>query len=188
MLCRFEFVSDFELVSGRFHLRIFMKLPQNPWPWAIVLTFVLFISGTIGLVVMACSQKVDLVSANYYEQELKFQGQLERMKRTSELGSQAAVTYVAAKESITISLPPDHARQDVRGQIQLYRPAEAGLDRQMEFQPDGHGIQSLDTRGLKPGLWKIRVSWTVGKQDYFIDQKIVIGSRPGSATDLIYAN
>ena len=156
-----------------------MKYPRNPWPWAIVLTFVLFISGTIGLVVMACSQKVDLVSANYYEQELKFQGQLERMKRATELGPQAAVTYVAAKESITISLPPEQVRQEVRGQIQLYRPAEAGLDRKMELQPDSHGTQSLDARGLKPGLWKIRVSWTAGKQDYFIDQKVVIASRPG---------
>ena len=39
-------------------------------------------------------------------------------------------------------------------------------------------MQSLDASALKPGLWKIRVSWTVGQQDYFIDQKIVI---PGKA-------
>jgi hypothetical protein len=50
-----------------------MKSNRNLWPWAIVLTFVLFISGTVSLVVMACSQKVELVSQNYYEQELQFQ-------------------------------------------------------------------------------------------------------------------
>ncbi len=151
-----------------------MKLPSNPWPWAIILTFVVFISGTVGLVVMACSQKVDLVSANYYEQELKFQGQLERMKRTAQLGAQAAVSYDAAQKRITIALPPEQARHELRGQIQLYRPAQANLDRQLTLQPDAGGVQSLDASALKPGLWKIRVSWTVGQQDYFIDQKIVI--------------
>ena len=155
-----------------------MKSSYNPWPWAIILTFVIFISGTVGLVVMACSQKVDLVSANYYEQELKFQGQLDRMKRTSQLGAQAGVSYDAAQKRITISLPPEQARQEVRGQIQLYRPAQASLDRQLALQPDASGMQSLDASALKPGLWKIRVSWTVGQQDYFIDQKIVI---PGKA-------
>ena len=158
--------------------KIPVKSSCNPWPWAIILTFVIFISGTVGLVVMACSQKVDLVSANYYEQELKFQGQLDRMKRTSQLGAQAGVSYDAAQKRITISLPPAQARQEVRGQIQLYRPAQASLDRQLTLQPDASGMQSLDASALKPGLWKIRVSWTVGQQDYFIDQKIVI---PGKA-------
>jgi nitrogen fixation protein FixH len=155
-----------------------MELPHNPWPWAIVLTFVVFISGTVGLIVMACSQKVDLVSANYYEQELKFQGQLERLKRTSQLGAEAVVTYDAAHACIMISLPPEQARHDLHGQIQLYRPAQADLDRQMKLQLDAHGFQSLDASGLKPGLWRIRVSWTAGQQDYFIDQKVVIPGKP----------
>ena len=28
---------------------------------------------------------------------------------------------------------------------------------------------------LRPGLWEVRVSWTVGQEDYFIDQRLVIG-------------
>ena len=42
-----------------------MKLKSNPWPFAIILTFIIFLAGTIGLVVMACTRKVDLVSSNY---------------------------------------------------------------------------------------------------------------------------
>ena len=45
---------------------------------------------------MACSQKVDLVSPDYYEQELKFQGQIDRVERTRRAASQAAVAYDAA--------------------------------------------------------------------------------------------
>ena len=56
----------------------------------------LFIAGTAGLIVMACSQKTDLVSADYYEKELKFQGQIDRVERTRRAASQASVAYDAA--------------------------------------------------------------------------------------------
>ena len=156
-----------------------MKLSHNPWPWAIVLTFVLFISGTVGLVVMACSQKVELVSPNYYEQELKFQGQLDRLNRTSRLAVPNVVNYDAAQRRLTITLPPEQARRAVRGRIQLYRPSESGLDRQLELRPDRSGLQAIDASALTPGLWKVRVSWTVDRQDFFVEQKLVLGPKPG---------
>jgi hypothetical protein len=30
---------------------------------------------------------------------------------------------------------------------------------------------------MAPGLWKVRVSWTVEKQDYYLDQKVVVGGK-----------
>ena len=47
-------------------------------------------------------------------------------------------------------------------------------DRQFELQPGRDGVQNLDAAHLRPGLWEVRVSWTVGGQDYFIDQRVVI--------------
>ena len=73
-----------------------MKTSRNLWPLGIIVTFALFFAGTVGLVVMACSQKVDLVSADYYEQELKFQGRIDRVERTRHAATQAAVAYDAA--------------------------------------------------------------------------------------------
>ena len=32
----------------------------------------------------------------------------------------------------------------------------------------------LDTKPLRPGLWKVRVQWTVGGEDYYLDQIVVI--------------
>ena len=43
-----------------------MKNSRNLWPLGIIVTFSLFFAGTVSLVVMACSQKTDLVSADYY--------------------------------------------------------------------------------------------------------------------------
>jgi nitrogen fixation protein FixH len=155
-----------------------MKPSRNLWPLGIILTFALFFAGTVGLIVMAFSQKVDLVSADYYEQELKFQGRIDRVERTRRAATQAAVAYDAARRCITVSLPAEQARHGVTGRIELYRPSAAGLDRAVELAPDAQGVQRLDAAGLAPGLWKVRVSWTVEKQDYFLDQKVVVGAKP----------
>lgn len=154
-----------------------MKAPRNLWPLGIIITFGFFISGTVGLIVMACSQNVDLVSADYYEKELKFQGQIDRVERTRRMTSQTSVAYDVAGNCITVSLPPNQAGREAIGRIELYRPSAAGLDRAVKFEPDAHGIQRLDAASLAPGLWKVRVSWTVGDQDYFLDQKVVVLSK-----------
>ena len=154
-----------------------MTAKRNLWPLGIILTLVVFFAGTVGLIVMACSQRVDLVSPDYYERELKFQGQIDRVERTHRAPSQATVAYDAAGKCITVSLPTDQAGREVTGHIELYRPSAAGMDRAVDLHPDANGVQRLDAAHLAPGLWKVRVSWTVGDQDYFLDQKVVVGSK-----------
>ncbi|HEV2395024.1 MAG TPA: FixH family protein [Verrucomicrobiae bacterium] len=154
-----------------------MTPPKNLWPVAIILTFTLFISGTVGLLVMACSQKEDLVSSNYYEQELKFQGQLDRLNRAGKLSAQLTVTFDRARQGIAIALPADQARQPVSGRIQLYRPSSADLDQDLELKPDAAGLQFLDARRLRSGLWKVRISWSAGGQDFFTEQKVVVTAK-----------
>jgi hypothetical protein len=154
-----------------------MKTSRNLWPVGIIVTFALFFAGTVGLVVMACSQKVDLVSADYYEQELKFQGRIDRVERTQRSASHAAIRYDAATRYIMVSLPPEQARLAVWGSIELYRPSAAGMDRAVRFAPDAHGTQRLDARGLAPGLWRVRVTWTAEKENYYFEQKVVVGAK-----------
>jgi nitrogen fixation protein FixH len=152
-----------------------MTSKRNLWPLGVILAFALFIPATAGLIVLACTHKEDLVNASYYEQEIKFQGQLDRLSRTRELGAQSSVTYDTGAKHIRISLPAEHARQHATGLIQLYRPSEAGLDRQLPLLLDATGSQLLAAAALRPGLWKVRVSWTAGGMEYALDEKVVIG-------------
>jgi len=151
-----------------------MKPTRNLWPFGILSAFALFIAGTAGLIVLACSHKVDLVSADYYEQEIRFQSQLDRLDRTHKLEQQACVSYDASAQRITISVPVQQAVHSISGQVQLYRPSAAGLDRHVKLAPDSRGFQSVDAAKLLPGLWKVRVLWTVENKEYFIDQSVIV--------------
>jgi hypothetical protein len=143
---------------------------RNLWPYGIILTFILFISATVGLVVMACAQKADLVSPDYYEQEIRFQSHLDRTARTETLG--ALVSYRPDIRKVWIELPKSMTSEKPVGQISLYRPSAAGLDRHIPFEPDAQGIQVLDASALAPGFWKVRVAWTSAGQDYFLERSI----------------
>lgn len=152
--------------------------PQRSlWPYGIIAAFAIFITGTTGLIVLACTHRIDLVSADYYEQEIKFQNHLDQIRRTKGLDVAGMVAYDAVRQQITISLPIDQIRQTFSGRVQLYRPSAAALDRQVALAPNSSGIQIVEAKDLRPGLWKVRVSWSIGDNDYFMDQKIVIGSQ-----------
>lgn len=151
-----------------------MKPHPNPWPFGIILAFVLFIAGTAGLVVLACSQRSDLVRADYYDQEVRYQEQLDRMARTRQAAPSTRATYDPVRRCITVVLPADQARAVTQGHIHLYRPSAAHLDRQITLELDATGQQRLDARDLLPGLWKVRVSWQIDRQEFFYEQRLVL--------------
>ena len=150
----------------------------NPWPAAIIITFVVFFAGTVGLVVLAAHQRVDLVSNDYYEQEIRYQQRLDQVSRTSVVRSQVRVSYDPVARAIRITLPAAHAQGRAVGRVHLYRPSEAGLDRDARLELDPQGVQSVNADKLLPGLWKVRVQWKVDGQDYFVDERVIIPSVP----------
>ena len=119
----------------------------------------------------------DLVAADYYEQEVRYQGQIDRVQRAQQRAELASVAYNSTSKQITISLPTDAPLTNVTGTITLYRPSAIGQDRTFKFEPGANGVQILDASGLLTGLWKVRVSWTMGQEDYFLDQKVVIPAK-----------
>jgi nitrogen fixation protein FixH len=151
-------------------------IKRNPWPIAITAYFIVFFSGLVIFIVFATRQHVDLVRADYYEQEIRFQQQWERLNRTGQMSDPAAVAYDPNGEMITIHVPQARLGP-VSGQIHFYRPSDARLDRQIPFAPGVDGTQRVDARLLRSGLWKVRVQWMANGQEYYLDHAVVIRAR-----------
>jgi len=157
----------------------FMKTDSSHWdlwPVSIIAFFSVAILGCGTFIAFCSRHPADLISSNYYEEEVRYQGQIDRLQHTQQRAQFASVTYDATTKLITISLPPDQSRAKPSGQIQLYRPSAMNLDRQLKLELNPNGVQTLDAAALLPGLWKVRVSWALDNRDYFIDQKLVIPS------------
>ncbi len=146
---------------------------RNPWPIAITGFFVVAILFIVTFIAFAMRQREDLVSADYYEREVRYQSRLDSMNRSQALAAQTVVTFEPAQQVIVITLPPAQT-QGATGNIHLYRPSDARLDRNVPLALDAAGIQRLDAKDLRDGLWKVRLKWNVGGKEYFVDQPVIV--------------
>lgn len=148
---------------------------RNPWPIAITGFFIVAIIFIATFITFAVRQREDLVSVDYYEREVRYQSQLDSMNRSQSLATQSVVTFEPKLQTIVITLPVART-QGATGNIHLYRPSDARLDRDLPLTLNAVGVQQLDTKTLSDGLWKVRVKWSVNGQDYFLDQPVIVTS------------
>jgi len=148
---------------------------KNLWPIGIVSSLVLFFLGTVALVVIAGSHPNDLVSSNYYYDEVRFQKQIESVARARSLETGAQVVYDRITREIRLSVPPRSLEPSAHGQIYLYRPSSAGLDRRVELKLDASGAQRINASEIHAGLWRVKVSWTDAGGEYFFERQLVVG-------------
>ena len=154
------------------------KPARNFWPYAIIGWFVIFASALAAWTTVALRQKIDLVRPDYYEEEVRFQGQLDRLNRTAAIVSEVAIHYEASKREVTLLLPAAHRSPRPAGQIHFYRPSNASLDFDVPLAVDAAGLQPIRADALLGGLWKVRVQWNAAEHDYFFEQVIVV-NEPG---------
>ncbi|GAB3313119.1 hypothetical protein GCM10027511_24160 [Hymenobacter humi] len=148
---------------------------RNIWPYAIVATFVLFAAYIGYMVQRAMRTNVDLVSADYYQQELAHQQRMESVARTAALPAPVQVRYEGAAQRLTVQIPASLAGQKVQGTLHFFRPSDQKLDFKLPFTPAGDSAQQLlSTSKLQPGLWRLRLDFTAGDQQYFLEKELTI--------------
>ena len=148
---------------------------RNPWPIAITGFFIIAIIFIATFIAFAVRQREDLVSADYYEREVRYQSQLDSMNRSQSFAAQSVVTFEPQMQTIVITLPVAQT-QGATGNSHLYRPSDARMDRELPLALTEDGTQRLDAKKLADGLWKVRVKWNANGQDYFLDQPVIVTS------------
>lgn len=157
-----------------------MKTKRNFWPVGIILLLLAFAGGITTLVVIASSSNAELVSDNYYEQAIQYQQRIDGTMRAHEAG--ASVRYDAETKRVVLSLGRGGITSDSPPRLELYRPNAADLDQTLPLVSNADGDQIADAKGLQPGLWKIRASWAVNGQAFWLEGNLT--NRDGMTTKL----
>lgn len=143
------------------------------WPYAIIVVFLLF-AGYIGYMVQqAMRTTVDLVSPDYYKQELVYQQRLESVARTAALPAPVELRHEVDAHRLTLQLPEALAAQSAQGELHFFRPSNQQLDFTLPMQLVA-GQQQLSTARMQPGYWRIRLDFTAGGQAYFLEKTLVL--------------
>ncbi|MGZ8939585.1 MAG: FixH family protein, partial [Limisphaerales bacterium] len=88
-------------------------MKRNYWPHAIIAYFVIFITGVATWVTFAMRHNDQLVRTDYYEHEIKYQNQIDRLARTA--AGVAVIQYDRNIQAILVGLPTNINPQAVTG-------------------------------------------------------------------------
>lgn len=140
----------------------------------ILITIILFVSFIIGLVVFAVSlDDIQLVSENYYEKEILYQDEINKMQNVQTHYGKV-IWFNDAEQNLTLSFQSNTLEGVPEGQIQLFRPSDSRKDLQMAIQTNAEFHQNINTAHLDKGLWKVKIDWSHSGKDFFEEQSIII--------------
>lgn len=142
------------------------------WGHGIVLSFIIFGAGLAVSLYIAFSNRIELVSDDYYERGLSYQRQMQRMADAAGLDS--AVSAVMSDGMLVVTVPRSDTVAVVSGILRLFRPSDGRRDVIVPIALDGTGRQRIPVAALEPGLWRLKVDWTEGGKAYYHEQPVVI--------------
>jgi len=140
------------------------------WGKGIVISFVLF-AVFIGVLVTVCvKQDVNLVSKNYYTDELAYQQQIERINNTSQLQEKPDIHVVNG----VIEVKFNQFNVMDKGEIKLFRPSDVRLDKQFTLQSAGDTSQQFDVSSLPGGMYRLKMLWSMNGKEYYVENMITL--------------
>lgn len=141
------------------------------WGYKILIVYVAFVLGIVFMVYKSSVQTNDLVTADYYAKELKYQDKIDEVKRTSALT--APVECGISNNELTIQFPKDFAGKQLAGEAVLYCPSDEKKDMKKQFSVKDAPLQMQIPAGNK-GLYELHLSWQDGGVTYYFEKKITI--------------
>ncbi len=140
------------------------------WGKWIVVSFVLFAMFIGTLVTVCVRQDINLVSKNYYADELAYQQQIERINNTSRLEEKPDISI--SNGVIEIKFNQFNAMD--KGEIKLFRPSDVRLDKQFALQVSEQTQQQFDVSTLPGGMYRVKMLWSMNGKEYYIEDMITL--------------
>ena len=142
------------------------------WGNKLLLVFAIFGGGMSYMVYRCMQTPVDLVSKDYYKEELAYQQVIDGTRHANALSAQPRLS--ATKAGLHLQLPAEMKQKTLTGLIRFYCPADAARDRDIPLTPDAGGSQDIPKEFLASGQYTVSVSWNTDGTNYFSQQSLSI--------------
>ncbi len=139
------------------------------WGNKILIIYATFIAGILFMVFKSSTQKMDLVTTDYYAKELKYQQIIDESSRANALSEE--LQYQINDNTITIRFPKDFSAKKITGTINLYCPFDKTKDITQNFS-------LLDTTLIitttNKGQHELHINCRADGVTYYFEKKIFI--------------
>lgn len=136
----------------------------------IAIIYTLFAVGMASMLVMSMQFDHELVTENYYENELKYQGKKDAFGNMGEAPFQVLISKAGNDIHVQFEgLSPGHPPV---GNLSLYKPDRAEYDEEHTLSLDDEGRMRVTPRAAQ-GRYKVSLRFEVDGVDYYVQKEIV---------------
>lgn len=135
------------------------------WGHKIIIVFIIFAAGIITLVTKSMRTKIDMVTKDYYGEELKYQDVIDGKQNARSLSAPVLIAQQA--EGIAVTFPRELHGSTLTGNIKFYRPSDEAMDIEMPLLLNDEGKQLINRQLFSKGNYQVKVQWqSKGKPFY----------------------
>ncbi|MBK8722290.1 MAG: FixH family protein [Saprospiraceae bacterium] len=142
------------------------------WGKGITLVIILFIITMLGMVYVASKQTNEMVEANYYDKELKYQNLIDASKNLNTVTSDSIL--VQMNDKIEINIPQTLIANFSNGILELLSNDTGKKDVNFNFTPDQNGKYAVAKSNISSGYYKAKIKWESNAKVYYREQNIII--------------
>lgn len=139
------------------------------WGYKIAFVYLAFVGGISFLVIKATNQKFDLVTKDYYGEELKYQQVIDEAANTAKLSSPIIVSK--QNGSLIVHFPEEMKGKKKQIDFYLYYPANASKDFRKTMDSYQQDITQSLPRNIS-GQYELKLTWSTDSSKYYYEQKI----------------
>jgi len=147
-----------------------MNFKMN-WGKGLIGVFCLFALGMGTLAYKASSTKLDLVSNEYYKDELRYQDKIDGMNNASKISD---ITITQDETTVTLQLPAELKGSKIEGEIFFYCPNEEANDAKFPIKADTSGRQVIAKKDLKKTHYQVKVTYKTEKNSYYSQNELIV--------------
>lgn len=140
------------------------------WGKGIVIAFLLFATFLAVMVTIMMRQDVDLVSSQYYKEDLAFQQQYERKQNVEALKRKPEITF-DQNQFLKVNFHSANRIED--GVLTLFRPSQDELDQNFTLRATADSVQMFQVAALERGVYRAKMKWKMQGMEYYMEQILV---------------
>lgn len=140
------------------------------WGHKITLAFTAFVVFMFVMVYKSMKTDFQLVTKEYYKDELAYQQVIDGTNRANKLSS--SVEVIQAKDELIIQLPTEMKGKTISGNIWLYCSSDDKKDRKLDLTVNENGRQVISSKNMLPANYLLKVTWKADELNYYNEQLI----------------
>lgn len=139
------------------------------WGAKIAILYSSFVVMMITLVIASTHQKFELVSDDYYKQEISYQEVIDATNNQAALSS--PVLLDLTDNFVTLTFPQEFDGQKISGTVQFYSPITADYDKQWPISVSKNKM-FVEKQALSKTAYKVKITYSVDQKSYYQESAI----------------